>query len=314
MRILGKKPRKDTRFTNLRQYDPKTAYGRSVNQGYEGTSLDDLIELSRYHQEKRSKSDAQGYAIRAVMSNEHRPVMGGEHSIDDTLTRLRVKLDKDGYEILEQAALWRSTSAPELKQVIDWVHTVPNGQRGLYGWHLAVTAYEASPKTQAFAQVAANAVFLYWQNLDLFGSDENINKFGRQVQEDVIRLYKDFLDLKGSREDVDNRILWFIDHPVTAQAQEEPQTHSYQRKNRVLTHNDAERIKYCQVLGIKPEELGALTLRKAYRKQAFEWHPDRWKDGNEFSKAQMEARFKEVNKAHEYLDNLINPAAESQPA
>lgn len=64
---------------------------------------------------------------------------------------------------------------------------------------------------------------------------------------------------------------------------------------------------YYDILGVtksaSPEE-----LKKAYRKQALEWHPDRHKDDKEAA----EKRFKEINEAYQVLSDTQKKAAYDQ--
>ena len=56
---------------------------------------------------------------------------------------------------------------------------------------------------------------------------------------------------------------------------------------------------YYEVLGV-PREADAAALKKAYRKLALEWHPDRHQGAE---RAQAETRFKELNEAYEVLSD-----------
>lgn len=56
---------------------------------------------------------------------------------------------------------------------------------------------------------------------------------------------------------------------------------------------------YYEVLGV-PREAEAAALKKAYRKLALEWHPDRHQGAE---RAQAETRFKELNEAYEVLSD-----------
>ncbi|MGK0202602.1 MAG: DnaJ-class molecular chaperone [Planctomycetota bacterium] len=56
---------------------------------------------------------------------------------------------------------------------------------------------------------------------------------------------------------------------------------------------------YYEILGI-PRDADAKAIKKAYRKQALKWHPDRHKDG---AKAAAEVEFKRLTEAHEVLND-----------
>ena len=60
----------------------------------------------------------------------------------------------------------------------------------------------------------------------------------------------------------------------------------------------ATKTDYYDVLGIS-KNASADEIKKAYRKQALEWHPDRHKDDKETA----EHRFKEINEAYQILSN-----------
>lgn len=65
---------------------------------------------------------------------------------------------------------------------------------------------------------------------------------------------------------------------------------------------------YYDVLGVG-KTASADEIKKAYRKQALEWHPDRHKDNN---KEGAEKRFKEINEAYQVLSNPQKKAAYDQ--
>ncbi len=60
----------------------------------------------------------------------------------------------------------------------------------------------------------------------------------------------------------------------------------------------ATKTDYYDILGVS-KSASADDIKKAYRKQALEWHPDRHKDNKEAA----EKRFKEINEAYQVLSN-----------
>jgi DnaJ-class molecular chaperone len=69
----------------------------------------------------------------------------------------------------------------------------------------------------------------------------------------------------------------------------------------------ATKTDYYDILGIS-KSASADEIKKAYRKQALEWHPDRHKDDKESA----EKRFKEINEAYQVLSNPEKKAAFDQ--
>ena len=69
----------------------------------------------------------------------------------------------------------------------------------------------------------------------------------------------------------------------------------------------AAKTDYYDILGIS-KSATADEIKKAYRKQALEWHPDRHKDDKEAA----EKRFKEINEAYQVLSNPQKKAAFDQ--
>lgn len=64
---------------------------------------------------------------------------------------------------------------------------------------------------------------------------------------------------------------------------------------------------YYDILGVT-KTASAEELKKAYRKQALEWHPDRHKDNKEAA----ERRFKEINEAYQVLSDVKKRQAYDQ--
>ena len=64
---------------------------------------------------------------------------------------------------------------------------------------------------------------------------------------------------------------------------------------------------YYDILGVN-KNASADEIKKAYRKQALEWHPDRHKDDKEAA----EKRFKEINEAYQVLSDQQKRAAYDQ--
>ncbi len=67
------------------------------------------------------------------------------------------------------------------------------------------------------------------------------------------------------------------------------------------------KVDYYDILGIS-KNASADEIKKAYRKQALEWHPDRHKDDKEAA----EKRFKEINEAYQVLSDPQKRAAYDQ--
>ncbi|MFC1625843.1 DnaJ C-terminal domain-containing protein [Patescibacteria group bacterium] len=64
---------------------------------------------------------------------------------------------------------------------------------------------------------------------------------------------------------------------------------------------------YYDILGVSKSASGE-EIKKAYRKQALEWHPDRHKDDKE----EAERRFKEINEAYQVLSDSQKRSAYDQ--
>ncbi|MGB6838764.1 MAG: DnaJ C-terminal domain-containing protein [Microgenomates group bacterium] len=64
---------------------------------------------------------------------------------------------------------------------------------------------------------------------------------------------------------------------------------------------------YYDILGVS-KDASADEIKKAYRKQALEWHPDKHKDGKEIA----EKRFKDINQAYQVLSDSQKKQAYDQ--
>src|SRR4051794_31109881 len=60
--------------------------------------------------------------------------------------------------------------------------------------------------------------------------------------------------------------------------------------------------KYYDILGVS-EDASETEIKKAYRKLALKWHPDRWVGKPESEKKVAEEKFKEINEAHGVLSD-----------
>src|SRR3989337_3375993 len=69
----------------------------------------------------------------------------------------------------------------------------------------------------------------------------------------------------------------------------------------------ATKTDYYDILGVN-KSASADEIKKAYRKQALEWHPDRHKDEKEAA----EKRFKEINEAYQVLSDSKKRSAYDQ--
>lgn len=61
-----------------------------------------------------------------------------------------------------------------------------------------------------------------------------------------------------------------------------------------------------QILGLNPNVTDFDEVKKAYRNMAKKHHPDRFHNDSEQEKEKAHERFTEINKAYEYLENLLN--------
>ena len=59
---------------------------------------------------------------------------------------------------------------------------------------------------------------------------------------------------------------------------------------------------YYDILGVK-RDASDEDIKKAYRKLAVKWHPDRWANGTEEEKKTAEEKFKDINEAYETLSD-----------
>ncbi len=57
---------------------------------------------------------------------------------------------------------------------------------------------------------------------------------------------------------------------------------------------------FYEILGVSKDATDE-QIKKAYKKQAVKWHPDRWGDKSEAEQKKAEENFKEVAEAYEVL-------------
>jgi DnaJ family protein C protein 3 len=59
---------------------------------------------------------------------------------------------------------------------------------------------------------------------------------------------------------------------------------------------------YYKILGV-PRDVSAKDIKKAYRKQALEWHPDKHADKEESAREEINKKFHDIAEAYEILSN-----------
>ena len=68
---------------------------------------------------------------------------------------------------------------------------------------------------------------------------------------------------------------------------------------------------YYEVLGV-PKDASESDIKKAYRKAAMKYHPDKFANSSEAEKKDAEDKFKEINEAYEILSDPQKKAAYDQ--
>ena len=68
---------------------------------------------------------------------------------------------------------------------------------------------------------------------------------------------------------------------------------------------------YYEVLGV-PKDASESDIKKAYRKAAMKYHPDKFANSSEAEKKDAEEKFKEINEAYEILSDAQKKAAYDQ--
>ena len=68
---------------------------------------------------------------------------------------------------------------------------------------------------------------------------------------------------------------------------------------------------YYEVLGVS-KSAGESEIKKAYRKAAMKYHPDKFANSSEAEKKDAEDKFKEINEAYEILSDAQKKAAYDQ--
>ena len=59
---------------------------------------------------------------------------------------------------------------------------------------------------------------------------------------------------------------------------------------------------FYKILGVD-KNADTETIKKAYKKLALKWHPDRFSNASEKEQKEAEEKFKEISEAHDVLSN-----------
>ena len=270
----------------LRRF-PTLAFQESIDGGYDGNDLETLIDLSKRHQRFGRFGDYVTYGSRAAGHTKGR--------IQDTLPLLEVALDTNGYQILSGAVAARIGSASAVQEVLNWVMEEADKkytrQKSFFNMSLAMGAYAASARDAEFTLLAAKAANAYWFEFNVLGkmmgqSDEGTLNADRQF---FFRKYVEMTQDKSVLPDDLRRLAdrgWRViyqaeetQHEASATAAEETDYTTQAGWKKVLTSIEKREIaKALNVLGLKDVkkfyQLGWDQVIAAYRKRAFETHPD----------------------------------------
>ncbi|TDH66356.1 hypothetical protein CCR75_001717 [Bremia lactucae] len=193
-----------------------------------------------------------------------------------------------------------------LKKVLKYVNRAENAmQRGVHKeavneWHLALSVdpehaamnkefylqlctSEVRLKHFSEARSACDHVVSIDDNYALAFAKLSEALLGLELYEDAVRAAKRALELDDSSE--------FQEKVAQAEA----------ALKQSLTKN------YYKILGVSRNS-DAKEIKKAYRKQALEWHPDKHTDKSELEREKVEKRFLDIAEAYEILSNDENRA------
>jgi DnaJ-domain-containing protein 1 len=87
---------------------------------------------------------------------------------------------------------------------------------------------------------------------------------------------------------------------ISSKANEKTTTNESRRRSRKENGPRADRLVYCSILGVKETD-DQQTIKKSYRMLAKQQHPDMFANASEGQKKMAEEKFKEIQRAYEYL-------------
>ena len=119
------------------------------------------------------------------------------------------------------------------------------------------------------------------------------------LNKDYAKAYLKKGDIKIDQEMWDEAL-----HEYSKLKQIAPQTPGLREKVRAaqLEIKKAKRKNYYEILGVD-KGAGESEVKKAYRKKAVQWHPDKHANSTEEEQAEAEAKFKDIGEAYAVLSD-----------